>query len=107
MFITSLYSRKISICECLLITLIVQDFTVSYNSEKLQPPHFARLESLTVNKEFDPRLTGDKIIEIVEHLLQNTTPMPTVNITEIYENHVQYYRCFFSYGSAFEIGFSA
>nr|AFK39089.1 unknown [Medicago truncatula] len=76
-----------------IIQAIDNDFTVNDNSKKVEPPCFVRLESLTVNKEFDARVPDDEIIEIVEHLLQNTTPMPRVNITEIYENYDQYYRC--------------
>lgn len=71
----------------------MQDFTVNDNSKKVEPPCFVRLESLTVNKESDARVPDDEIIEIVERLLQNTTPMPRVNITEIYENYDKYYRC--------------
>ncbi|AES87349.1 putative F-box domain, Agenet-like domain, Agenet domain, plant type [Medicago truncatula] len=64
-------------------------------SKKVQPPHFARLESLTVVKYFRQSVSvpEDDIIKVVEHLLQNTTPMPRVNITEIYEDYDQYYRC--------------
>lgn len=75
------------------IQAIENDFTENDNSKKVQPPRFVRLESLTVNKESDACVPDDEIIKNVEHLLQNTTPMPRVNITEIYENYDKYYRC--------------
>jgi len=73
----------------------VQEHLANLISKKVQPPHFARLESLTVVKSFRRSVSvpDDDIIKVVEHLLQNTTPMPRVNITEIYENYDQYFRC--------------
>ena len=73
----------------------MQDHLSNLISEKVQPPHFARLESLTVMKSCRRSVSvpDEDIIKVVEYLLQNTTPMPGVNITEIYENYDKYYRC--------------
>jgi len=60
----------------------VQDLLVNLISKKVQPPHFARLESLTVVKSFRQSISvpDEDIIKVVEQLLQNTTPMPKVDI---------------------------
>lgn len=74
---------------------IDNDHLANLISKKVQPPHFARLESLTVVKSCRQSVSvpDEDIIKVVEQLLQNTTPMPRVNITEIYENYDQYFRC--------------
>jgi len=60
----------------------VQDHLANLISKKVQPPHFARLESLTVVKIFRQSVCvpDEDIIKVVEHLLHNTTPRPKVDI---------------------------
>ena len=65
----------------------MQDLLSYIISKKVQPPHFVRLESLTVVKPFrqSGSVPDEDIIKVVEQLLQNTTPMPKVDtIMDIY-----------------------
>jgi hypothetical protein len=53
----------------------VQEFRLNPISKKVQPPRFVRLELLIVHAYED---TEQEIMEVVEHLLQNTASMPRV-----------------------------
>jgi len=59
----------------------VQDLRSNAISKEDQPPSFLRLESLIVVKPLLlVNVPNVDIIKVAEHLLQNTTPMPRVDI---------------------------
>ncbi|AES87354.1 F-box/RNI/FBD-like domain protein [Medicago truncatula] len=63
---------------------IHNEFRLNPISKKAQPPRFVRLELFIVYKHFtdeeETLASKQEIMEVVEHLLQNTTSMPRVDI---------------------------
>ncbi|AES87283.2 agenet domain protein [Medicago truncatula] len=61
------------------IETIQKEFRLNPISKKAQPPRFARLELFIVHKPFYPD-REQEIMEVVKHLLQNTTSVPRVQV---------------------------
>nr|ABD33113.1 Cyclin-like F-box; Agenet, putative [Medicago truncatula] len=59
-----------------IIQTIKNEHLANLISKKVQPPHFARLDSSTVVKYFRQSVS----VPDEEQLLQNATPMPKVHI---------------------------